>query len=211
MDMTTSWAARDFLAALIMWAVMMVAMMTPAAAPVLVLFARTRASKGSSGTIPVALFTGGYIAVWVGFSLAAASLQFLLHEAALLSPRMSVSNRYLAGAILVGAGLFQFTPLKYACLSQCRSPLGSLMSYWRDGGTGAFLMGLRQGLFCLGCCWAEMLVLFVVGIMNLTWIVLLAAFVMLEKLSALGRVISRAGGAVMIGAGFYLILGQWGR
>ena len=190
---------------------MMIAMMVPSSAPVLVLFARTRARKGSGVAVPVALFAAGYIAVWIGFSLAAASLQFLLHEFALLSPRMSVSNRYLAGALLTGAGLFQFTPLKYACLSQCRSPLGSLMSYWRDGRIGAFLMGSRQGIFCLGCCWAEMLILFVVGIMNLTWIVLLAAFVMIEKLSAGGRFISRAGGALMIGAGFYLIIGQWVR
>jgi predicted metal-binding membrane protein len=117
---------------------------------------------------------------------------------------MSVPNPYLAGAILIGAGAFQFTPLKRTCLTQCRSPLDFLMRYWRSGRTGAFLMGLRHGTFCLGCCWAVMLVLFVVGIMNLAWVAVLAVFILIEKLGPYGGRASQIAGTIMIAFGGWL-------
>ncbi len=207
MQMNHAMSAADFLPVFVMWAVMMTAMMLPAVSPVVLLFAKTNASGGGRSTSPpVAFFVVGYLMVLLAFSVGAAALQIGLHRAALLSTDMQLASRPLAAAVLVGAGLFQFTPLKHACLSQCRSPLGSLLGYWRHGPYGALLMGLRHGAFCLGCCWAEMLVLFVVGVMNIGWIALLAAFVILEKISSQGVLISRTGGAVMVFAGFVLVM-----
>ena len=205
-EMMNHAAEPAFMALFIMWSVMMLAMMLPSASPVILLFARARGARQSGGITPVPAFIAGYALVWIGFSIAAALLQIALHRAAMLTPGMSIASRPIAGAVLIGAGVFQFTPLKYACLSQCRSPLGSLMSYWRDGAGGAVKMGVRQGVFCLGCCWAEMLTLFVAGVMNLRWIVLLAAFVIVEKVAPAGARVSRIGGAIMVAAGAYLVI-----
>lgn len=200
-------AEPAFLPVFAMWSVMMLAMMLPSASPVILLFARARSARGGRrGIVPVPAFIAGYALVWIAFSTAAALLQMMLGRAMMLTPGMSIASRPLSGAVLMAAGVFQFTPIKRACLSQCRSPLGSIMSYWRDGTTGALRMGARQGIFCLGCCWAEMLTLFVVGVMNLRWIVLLAAFVIVEKAEPAGALVSRIGGAIMIAAGSYLVL-----
>jgi predicted metal-binding membrane protein len=204
--MTTPWATREILLAFVMWAVMMVGMMTAPAAPVFLLFARTQASSDKKGMpLTVLLFALGYITVWLGFSAAAVMLQWALRQAALLSPAMSASSPYLAGAILIAAGVYQLTPLKRACLSQCQSPLGFLMGNWRSGKGGAFGMGLHHGVYCLGCCWALMLVLFVVGVMNLVWVAVIAAFILLEKITPSGVFVSRAGAGIMIVFGLVLI------
>jgi predicted metal-binding membrane protein len=185
-----------------MWGVMMIGMMAGPATPMLLLFAgmqRTRAS----GPVPMALpsFGLGYLAVWTGFSACAAIAQEALHRAALLSPAMAASSPRVAGAILIAAGAYQLTPFKRACLTLCRSPLGFLVSSWRDGAGGAFRMGLSHGLYCLGCCWALMCVLFAVGVMNLLWVAGLTALVLLEKVGPLGAVAARVTGVIMIAVG----------
>jgi predicted metal-binding membrane protein len=192
-----------------MWAVMMVGMMTPSAAPTLLLYAGTQARRPHRGALPVtvATFGLGYIAVWTTFSVLAATIQSFAHEAALMSATMRVVSPRLAGAILLLAGLYQWTPAKHACLTQCRSPLGFLMSRWRDGVTGAFEMGVRHGIYCLGCCWALMCVLFAVGVMNLAWVAGLAALDLLEKVGRAGMAIARIGGGAMILFGGFLAFG----
>jgi predicted metal-binding membrane protein len=211
MAMDTPWTAADLFFTFAMWAVMMVGMMAGSAAPVLLLFAAARARRAErGGRLAVLMFGLGYITVWIGFSACAALAQWVLHETALLSPTMAASNPYLAGAILIAAGAYQLTPWKGACLTQCRSPLGFLMTNWREGQFGALQMGIRHGAYCLGCCWALMCVLFVVGVMNLIWVAALTAFVLLEKIGPAGTIVSRAGGAAMVLGGILLpVLGRW--
>jgi len=205
-----------------MWVVMMVGMMAGAAAPVLLLFAGAQAGRGSqesSGVgygirpltpegvgyrirprTPMALplFGLGYLTVWVGFSACAALAQEALHRAAMLSPAMAASSPRLSGAILIAAGAYQLTPFKGACLTRCRSPLGFLMTSWRDGAFGAFRMGLAHGTYCLGCCWALMGVLFAVGVMNLLWVAALTVLVLIEKVGPWGHTVARVAGAAII-------------
>jgi len=211
MAMDMPWTAADMFFTFAMWAVMMVGMMAGSAAPVLLLFAAAQARRTERGVrLAVLLFGLGYITVWVGFSACAALAQWGFHETAMLSPAMTATSPYLAGAILIMAGAYQLTPWKGACLTQCRSPLGFLMSNWRGGRLGALRMGIRHGAYCLGCCWALMCVLFVVGVMNLFWVATLTAFVLLEKVGPAGAVIARAAGAIMVLAGILLpILARW--
>ena len=177
-----------------MWTVMMVAMMAPAATPVVMLYAAARKSRPAS----TLFFALGYLAVWTAFSAAAALTQSGLHWAAMLSMAMSTLSARLGGAILIAAGVYQLSPWKGACLRHCRSPLGFLMSNWRDGNLGAARMGFGHGVHCLGCCWAMMCVLFAVGIMNLVWVAGLSVFVLAEKMGPAGGWVARAGGAAMI-------------
>ena len=147
----------------------------------------------------------GYFAVWLGFSACAAMAQWALHQGALLSSAMATSSTAVGGAILVGAGVYQLSPLKGRCLTGCQSPLGFLMGNWRDGLRGAFAMGMRHGTFCLGCCWALMGVLFVVGVMNLVWVGVLTVFVLMEKIGPTGVRLARTGGAIMIALGVIMV------
>lgn len=206
MTMNASWSAADVWLTFLMWMVMMVGMMTASAAPVLLLFAATAAARQQRG-IPVSTlaFGLGYLAVWGGFSAAAALAQWGLHEAALLSSAMTTSSPVLGGGMLVAAGAYQLTPVKMACLAHCRSPLGFLMTNWRNGAAGAFQIGWRHGLYCLGCCWALMTVLFVVGVMNLAWVAVLAVLVLLEKAFPAGVTISRVAAAMLVLAGLVLM------
>jgi len=200
-----SWVEVGALA--VMWAVMMVAMMTPATAPMLLMFAtvhRRRAAEGRPA-VPTAIFLLGYLAVWTMYSVAAALAQAGLHTAALLSPAMAATSPLFAGGLLVAAGVFQWTPLKRACLAACRSPLSFLMTGWREGRGGAFSMGLRHGLYCLGCCWALMALLFVAGVMNLLWIVAIAVGVLVEKVVPRGEMVGRFAGAVLVAVGVLLV------
>jgi predicted metal-binding membrane protein len=206
MAMDMPWTATDVWFTFTMWVVMMIGMMTGAAAPVLLLFARARAARSKRGVLlAVLMFGSGYLIVWVGFSAAAALAQWRLHEAALLSSAMAATSPRLAGAILVAAGAYQVTPVKGACLTHCRSPLGFLMSSWRDGPSGALQMGLRHGAYCLGCCWALMCVLFAVGVMNLIWVAGLTVFVLIEKVGPAGTVVARLAGVAMMGFGVLII------
>ncbi|MGH7264006.1 MAG: DUF2182 domain-containing protein [Candidatus Rokuibacteriota bacterium] len=197
------WTGTDLAFAVAMWAVMMVAMMLPATAPVVLLFAalnRTRRERGGVG-VPSAVFVLGYLAVWTGFSVAAALAQWGLHAATLLSPALTTTSPLVAGVLLVAAGVYQLTPLKRACLARCRSPLGFFLTRWRDGVGGAFRMGADHGVYCLGCCWVLMGLLFVVGVMNLAWVAAITAFVLLEKVAPGGVLIGRLASVGLIAAG----------
>jgi predicted metal-binding membrane protein len=207
MATNASWSAADFWYTFSMWVVMMVGMMAAAAAPVLLIFAATVGRRQERGMpVSVLAFGFGYLVVWTAFSACAAAAQWSLHQAALLSPSMKAASPTLGGAILAAAGVYQLTPVKRACLAHCRSPLGFLMTHWRDGTAGAFDMGRRHGLYCLGCCWAIMAVLFAVGVMNLVWVAALSTFVLIEKLAPAGAAVARVAGTLLIAAGIILTL-----
>lgn len=200
MAVTAQWTRTDVFLTFVMWTVMMVGMMAPSVTPVLLLAAN--APRSERHVIPpVLLFGAGYLLVWVGFSAIATVTQWLLHAGALLSPAMAASSPRIAGAILIGAGLYQLTPLKNMCLTHCRSPIDFLMSHWRGGRAGPIRMGVHHGLYCLGCCWALMAVLFAVGVMNLLWVAGLALFVLVEKMMPATVLVSRMAGAALLIAG----------
>jgi len=190
-----------------MWAVMMVAMMTPAAAPMILTFATIHRRRAAAGqpSVPTVIFVLGYFVVWTVYSLAAAAAQAGLHAAALLSPGMAATSPLFAGGLLIAAGVFQWTPLKRACLAACRSPLSFLMSRWRESAGGAFLMGLHHGLYCLGCCWALMVLLVVAGVMNLVWVAAIAMIVLVEKVVPHGDAVGRVAGVGLTAAGVLLV------
>jgi predicted metal-binding membrane protein len=201
MPMDHGWSLANGAAVLAMWSVMMAAMMLPSALPVLHLFAAMARKGGATGSRRLIFFGAGYLLVWLGFSVAVSLAQWALQLAGALEPMALTSTApWITAALLMLAGVVQFTKLKQACLAACRSPLGFLMGHWRDGRMGALSMGVRHGLLCLGCCWALMLLLFVFGAMNLAWVVLLALIVAIEKLAPHGPLIGRALGVAMIGA-----------
>ena len=204
-----SWGGVDLLLMFIMWTVMMIAMMTPSAAPMILMFATVNQRRGDQEgpIISTGLFLTGYLIVWTGFSAVATFAQWQLHAAALLSPAMTSASPVLGGWLLIGAGVFQWTPLKRACLKRCRTPLGFLMTCWRDGRRGAVAMGLHHGAFCVGCCWILMGLLFVAGVMNLLWVAAVAAFVLVEKALPRGAWIGRAMGSVLIVWGAVMLMG----
>jgi predicted metal-binding membrane protein len=190
-----------------MWWVMMAAMMLPSAAPILLLFARINRQQKSAGRpfIPTGIFAAGYLVTWGAFSALATGLQWALERLGLLSPMMAATSYWLGGAILLAAGVWQLTPIKGICLRHCRSPMGFLVQSWRPGRGGAFRMGLKHGSFCLGCCWFLMGLLFFGGIMNLFWIIGLAAFVLLEKTVPMGSWIGRIVGVGIAAWGVLLL------
>jgi predicted metal-binding membrane protein len=197
------WTGLDFLLMFLMWAVMMVAMMLPSAAPMILLFAavcRKQAAQGRTFA-PVGVFVAGYLAVWSVFSLGATVLQWGLEQAALLSPLMVGTSPLLGGGLLVVAGLYQWSPLKQACLRHCRSPIHFIVHHRREGPGGAFVMGLEHGAFCVGCCWLLMGLLLVGGVMNLLWVAAIAVFVLLEKVLPFGARGGRVTGALLVLAG----------
>jgi predicted metal-binding membrane protein len=219
-DMTTSMAgmdrhmamppkrAIDLLLLLAMWWVMMIGMMLPSAAPVILTFANVNRNRRARGEpyVPAALFTTGYLLTWGAFSVAATLAQWALESATLLSPMdMTTDSRLLGGLLFLAAGLYQFTPVKLACLRSCRSPLDFVLNHWRAGPGGALRMGMAHGLYCLGCCWILMLLLFVGGVMNLLWVAGLAAVVLIEKLMP-GPWIGRIGGVLLAAGGVWLLV-----
>ena len=209
MPLMQSWGVVDFALMFIMWAVMMVAMMVPTAAPMILVFAKVNRTRREQQRpfIPTGIFLGGYLIVWGGFAALAALAQWGLHTGALLSPNMASTSPYVGGALLLVAGVFQWSRLKYACLTQCRTPLGFLMSEWREGQKGALVMGLRHGTYCLGCCWILMGLLFVLGVMNLLWIAALAGFVLIEKVAPAGHRVSRLTGLLLVAWGAWMVVG----
>jgi predicted metal-binding membrane protein len=206
------WGIVYLLLLYLMWAVMMVAMMVPSAAPMILMFVtiNRRRREQQQPFVPTAVFLAGYLLVWASFSAVATLTQWGLHTAALLSPMMVSTSPLLGGILLIAAGLFQWTPLKYACLSRCRSPLGFLMTDWRDGTSGALYMGLKHGAYCIGCCWLLMALLFVAGVMNLLWVATIAAFVLVEKVVPRGERVGRVAGGVLIVAGVLVLSQVWG-
>ena len=206
MAMNARWGGSDVFFTFVMWSVMMVGMMSPSAASVLFLFSETGPARARRGGLAVLLFAFGYIIVWVGFSALAALAQWALHETGLLSSAMAASSPRIAGAILIAAGLYQLTPAKSACLKHCQSPLGFLLSHRRDGSRGALEMGTRHGIYCLGCCWAIMCVLFAVGVMNLAWVAVLTAFVLVEKVGRKGALVARVAGFFIAAFGVVVVM-----
>jgi len=204
MAMMPEWTLAYGLVVFAMWAVMMVAMMLPSAAPVTLLIASLARKRREAGTAPgftTAPFVFVYLAVWLTFAAVATLLQWQLDRAELLSETMAFASTMVAGSVVVLAGVYQWTPLKQACLRHCRSPLDFLLHHWRDGALGAFVSGARHGTFCLGCCWMLMALLFVGGIMNLAWIAGIALIVLIEKTLPWGGRMGRATGVVLIAWG----------
>jgi predicted metal-binding membrane protein len=201
------WGTADMSATFLMWAVMMVAMMVPSASPMILAFAgmnRTRRER-SLPYVPTSAFVAGYIVAWTGFSLLATVTQEILHSTALLSSMLVSTSAVFGGVLLLAAGVFQWTPLKNACLRQCRTPLGFLLTEWSDGARGAFQMGLRHGAYCIGCCWLLMALLFVAGVMNLWWVAAIAAIVLIEKLTPAGPLFARATGVLLSLCGAWML------
>lgn len=208
---TQEWTATTVLLLFVMWAVMMVAMMVPSATPMILAFLTVNQSRSAANRrlVPVSIFLLGYLAIWTAYSAVATLAEWGLHQATLLSTAMAATSPALNGGLLIAAGVFQLTPLKRACLKGCRSPLTFLMSEWRDGPAGAFIMGVRHGTYCLGCCWILMALLFVAGVMNLFWVALIALLVMAEKALAKGEVLGQIAGLALVTAGVVLVIKPW--
>ena len=202
-----SWRVFDFWLMFVMWSVMMVAMMLPSATPMILLHAHLGRRQQECGQTfaPTAVFASGYLIVWILFSLIATILQWALEQWALLSPMMVSTSPYLGGGLLCVAGLYQWTPLKDACLENCRSPVEFLSRTWRPGTGGALIMGIHHGIYCVGCCWLLMSMLFVVGVMNLLWVGAIATFVLLEKILPMGVLVGRFSGILFILVGIIVM------
>jgi predicted metal-binding membrane protein len=209
---TEPWSAVEFGYVFAMWAVMMVGMMTPSAAPMILIYARVGRQAWTQGKPFAATgwFVSGYLLVWINFAAAATVAQWALERAALLDPMMASTSRILGGIVLIAAGLYQWTPLKDTCLRQCQSPLVFIQ---RQGGfrrdpVGSLLLGLHHGAYCVGCCWVLMALLFVGGIMNVLWIAAISIFVLLEKVVPVGNWIARIAGLGFAAAGGWLQIGM---
>jgi predicted metal-binding membrane protein len=204
-----AWTPGYALLMLVMWWVMMVAMMLPSAAPMILLYALIARKQREKGDpyVPTVMFAWGYVLVWGGFSVVAVMAQWGLQRTGLLSSMMASTSVMLGAALLIAAGLYQFTPLKQACLRHCRSPLMFISHHWRPGTLGAVRMGVEHGAFCTGCCWFLMALLLYGGVMNLYWIIGLALFVLLEKSIPGGHWLGRLTGAALIAWGGVLIAG----
>jgi len=203
------WGAADFILIFLMWAIMMVGMMVPSAAPTVMIYAAIARKAARDGTVvaPTMVFVSGYIAMWTLFCVVATLAQWGLDQAALLSPMMVTTSPAIGSGLLIGAGVYQLTPIKLACLKQCRSPANFISEHWRTGIAGAFRMGVEHGAFCVGCCWVLMALLFVGGVMNLLWIAAIATFVFAEKLIPLpdSALPARITGGAMILVGTVLL------
>jgi predicted metal-binding membrane protein len=194
------WSPARALAVYLMWFVMMVAMMLPSAAPMVLLFtaiARKRQTQPRP-QMGAAAFAAGYLAIWSIFSAGVALAQWAFEVSRLLTPMMQSTNALFDGLLLLAAGVYQLTPLKQACLGQCRQPVSFITQYWRGRTSGAFRMGVVHGAYCLGCCWFVMSLLFVGGVMNLYWIAGIATYVLAEKVLPHQRWLSSAAGWALI-------------
>lgn len=205
--MTPAWDATHLLLLWAMWAVMMVAMMLPTASPTLLLYLRAARiqDENSQAALRAYALTGGYLSVWAAFSVGATLLQRVLATHEMLSPMMEPVSAMPTAALLFIAGAYQMSPLKRVCLRSCRSPLSFLMRRWQPGWVGAYRMGIEHGVWCLGCCWALMLLLFAGGVMNLAVIAALTAWVLIEKLFPLGEHSARLSGVLLIGVAVWML------
>jgi predicted metal-binding membrane protein len=209
MPASSDWNVSNLFAIFAMWAVMMAAMMLPSALPMILSFVRLSQRGGEVGR--GRSFVAAYLAVWCAFSVAATAAQWVLQRLDWVDPMLVSTSAGLTAALLLIAGLYQFSPLKRICLARCQSPLGLLLGEWRPGLRGAWVTGLRHGLFCLGCCWALMALLFVGGVMNLAWVAALSIAVALEKMLPRGEWIGAALGIALIAVGALKLLlsGGW--
>lgn len=205
-----SWGVADFIFTFIMWAIMMVAMMVPSVAPTVLMFATIcrKRHETQEAAVPAGLFLLGYLAAWTWYSALATLGQWALWIAA-FSSSIDIHPSLFGGGLLLATGIFQFTPLKYACLARCRSPLGFFLKEWREGSWGAFMMGLRSGNFCVICCWALMSLMFIAGAMSLFWMAIITAFVLVEKVAPGGKWVSYVSGFLFVVWGAWmLVFGQ---
>ena len=208
------WGLLEYALGFAMWTLMMVGMMIPSAAPMIMLYAKVARRTPSHGTSPgntplacTAAFAAGYLLIWGLFSLLAAAVQGMLVDWALVTATMTSASTVLAGAVFIVAGCYQWMPLKRACLTHCRSPIWFLSQHWRPGRSGALRMGIEHGIYCVGCCWALMIVLFAVGIMNLAWVAAIAAFVLVEKTAPVGAWGQRISGVLLVALGVLTLRG----
>ena len=204
----TGGSAQSIALTVLMWWTMMIGMMVPSAAPMILLFGNVqrRQLAAQSPKLRVVLFTAGYLAIWSAFSLLAAGAQIALTRLELLSPIELTVTAWLGALFVAIAGVYQLTPLKDACLRRCRSPAEFLSSHWHRGNAGALRMGVEHGVYCLGCCWLLMGLLFVVGVMNLVWVAVIAAFVLLEKLVPYGETTAKINGVALLAFALFLAL-----
>jgi predicted metal-binding membrane protein len=207
--MAPEWDWTSTLLLFAMWEVMMIGMMLPSAAPTLLLYAMVSRKSANGGSTPLRVyaFACGYLAVWTLFSVAVTPLQRMLSDMMLLSPMMELQNRPLSAAMLIIAGVYQLTRFKRSCLNHCRSPVELIVERFRPGTIGALRMGFEHGFYCLGCCWALMLLLFVGGVMNLWVVAAISLFILAEKLLPLGTLAGRLSGVLLILAGLWAFLG----
>ncbi|MGD0074823.1 MAG: DUF2182 domain-containing protein [Candidatus Binataceae bacterium] len=203
MPMPYQGTAQEAWLTFVMWVVMMAAMMVPSVAPMVLMFARLRRGSGHASSTEVWLFAFGYLVAWSVFSAIVTAGQLALQRAAIISDMLRFTPM-LGGIVLIAAGIYQFTPLKDACLAKCRSPLSFFMTCWYEGRLGALRMGVNHGTFCVGCCWLLMALLFVAGAMNLLWVAAITALVLIEKVAPYGRGIATLSGLAMIAAGLWL-------
>lgn len=201
---SSEWSFANVAAIWVMWAVMMAAMMLPSALPMIVTFVQLSERGGAQARGRA--FVAAYLLVWAGFSTAAVAAQWALQAMDWVDPMIVSTSAALNCLLLLVAGVYQFSPLKRICLAKCRTPVGFLLGEWRAGSRGGFVMGLRHGLFCVGCCWALMALLFVGGVMNLAWIAALSIAVAIEKMVPGGARLASALGVVLIGAGVWRLI-----
>lgn len=204
------WSVTDAVVTFVMWTVMMVGMMTPSVTPMILIYARVARQAAIQGK-PLAasgFFAGGYLLAWTAFSLAATVSQGLLQWVGFLTPMLRTTNNHLGALVLITAGLYQWTPIKEACLKNCQSPLGFIQRHggFRQTPLGALSIGFQHGLYCIGCCWALMALLFVGGVMNIRWIAALTVFVLLEKVIPFGRIVPRLSGTALMLWGTWALL-----
>ena len=206
--MTADWDTRHLLLLWTMWAVMMACMMLPSAAPMLFLYAIAMRKQRRGGAAASYMFALGYLTVWSAFSLGATIVQRFLGGYLLLTTMLEPTSVVLPVTLLLLAGVYQLTAIKHACLESCRSPVAFLTEHWHDGIGGAFRMGLEHGMYCLGCCWALMLLLFAGGVMNLNVILALTLLVLVEKVTPYGPMVGRYAGVGFVGLAVWSMVGR---
>lgn len=199
--------AAEIFAFFVMWVVMMIAMMLPTAAPMILTFSTiTRKRKSQNQPyVNTSIFVFGYLVVSVLYSAGAVAVQVWMHNNALMTTMGGSNSTLFSGLLLTSAGVYQWTSLKHNCLKKCRNPFDFLMLYWREGKNGALSMGIKHGIFCTLCCWILMALMFVAGVMNLLWMILVTLVILIEKIVPRGDILARIFGVFMVCAGIYFI------
>jgi predicted metal-binding membrane protein len=204
------WTTAEFVFTFAMWAVMMIGMMTPSVAPIVLLYARVARQAATDGKTfaPTAWFFSGYVLIWIGFSLLATFAQWVLDRTAMLTSTMSSRNALLGAGVLIVCGVYQWSSLKDQCLKHCQSPMHFIQQHGGFGRTpfASLQLGISHGLYCVGCCWALMALLFFGGVMNVLWVASIAIFVLAEKVIRTRYLIPRLAGLICISGGLFLLL-----
>lgn len=208
MDPVATWQSSDIFLLFVMWAIMMAGMMLPSAMPVILLIDKVNQKRQSNHQTytPTLFFALGYLLAWTVYSVLVTFLQYWLHHQALLTPMMDSANAYFSAAILIVAGAYQFSPWKQQCLKYCRSPMTIISKGWEQGIKGGLKLGFVHGSYCVGCCWFLMAILFVTGVMNLQWILILTLLVLIEKVAPKGAQFSKVIGVLLIAYGISYLL-----